>query len=156
SDPKGVNSVVAQPNIIFTVQPTAVVTTLGEKIEDRRGSFTLENIGATPAQIIVGQSELPGSKPFFSIAEGGAFITLQPRVPRTLTIQYSGPRNDVDASYQGVIFAVGVTQQLAVTPYAFVNLKIGGTAASAPQFVIDGAPSDYVAFPGFSGDDDTN
>src|SRR5205085_10409935 len=48
------------------------------------------------------------------------------------------------------------TQQLTVTPYAFVNLKIGGAAAPAPQFVIDGTPSDYVAFPGFSGDDDTN
>jgi hypothetical protein len=55
-----------------------------------------------------------------------------------------------------VIFAVGVTQQLAVTPYAFVNLKVGGGPAAAPQFVIDGTPSDYAAFPAFSGDDDSN
>jgi sugar lactone lactonase YvrE len=156
SDGKSVNSTIAQPNIIFTVQPTAVVTALGERIEDRRGSFTLENIGSTPAQIIVGQSELPGSKPFFSIAEGGAFVTLQPRTPRTFTIDYSGPRNDVAGSYQGVIFAVGVTQQLAVTPYAFVNLKVGGGPAVAPQFLVNNAPTEFVAFPGFSGDDDSN
>jgi sugar lactone lactonase YvrE len=156
SDVKGVNIIAAQSNIIFTVQPTAVVTSLGDKIEDRRGTFSLENIGATSAQIILGQAELPGSKPFFSIAEGGAFVTLQPRTPRTFNIDYSGPRNDVAGSYQGVIFAVGVTQQLASTPYAFVNLKVGGGPAVAPQFVIDGTPSDYAAFPAFSGDDDSN
>ncbi|MDQ6799521.1 MAG: hypothetical protein M3041_01650, partial [Acidobacteriota bacterium] len=156
SDAKSVTITNAPSNIIFTVQPQSAVVSLGEKIEDRSARFTLENIGATPAQIIVGQSELPGSRPFFSIAEGGAFITLQPRTPKTFTIQYSGPPNNVAGSYQGVIFAVGVTQQLAVTPYAFVNLKIGGGPAAAPQFVIDGTPGDYVAFPGFSGDDDSN
>ncbi len=156
SAPASVNAVNAPANVIFTVQPQAVVTALGEKIEDRNGSFTIENIGAAPAQIIVGQSELPGSRPFFSIAEGGAFVTLQPRVPRTFTIQYSGPPNDTAGSYQGVIFAVGVTQPLPVTPYAFVNLKVGGGPAVAPQFVVDGAPGEYAAFPGFSGDDDSN
>ena len=156
SDVKSVTITNAPSNIIFTVQPQAAVVSLGEKIEDRAAKFTLENIGAAPAQIIVGQSELPGSRPFFSIAEGGAFVTLQPRVPRTFTIQYSGPPNNVAGSYQGVIFAVGVTQQLAVTPYAFVNLKVGGGPAAAPQFIIDGTPSDYVAFPAFSGDDDSN
>ncbi len=156
SDTRSVNITNAPANIIFTVHPVAVVTSLGEKIEERRGTFTLENIGAAPAQIIVGQAELPGSRPFFSIAEGGAFVTLQPRVPRTFNIQYSGPPNNVAASYQGVVFAVGVTQTLAVTPYAFVNLKVGGGPAVAPQFLIDGTPSDYVAFPGFSGDDDSN
>src|SRR5437867_706113 len=150
SEAKSVNITNAPSNIIFTVQPAAVVTSLGEKIEDRRGTFTLENIGSTPAQIIVGQSELPGSRPFFSIAEGGAFVSLQPRVPRTFNIQYSGPPNNTAGSYQGVIFAVGVTQPLAVTPYAFVNLKIGGTPTVAPQFVIDGTPSDYVACSGFA------
>ena len=157
SDVQSVSITNAPSNIIFTVQPSAIVTSLGEAIEDRKGSFTLENIGPAPAQIIVGQSELPGSRPFFSIAEGGAFITLQPRVPKTFTIQYSGPPNDVAGSYQGVIFAtaVGGTSQLAVTPYAFVNLKVGGTPAVAPQFIIDGTPADYVAFPGFSGADDS-
>jgi sugar lactone lactonase YvrE len=156
SEVKSVSVTTAPANIIFTVQPQAAVTSLGERIEDKRGSFTIENIGASPAQIIVGQAELPGSRPFFSIAEGGAFITLQTRVPRTFTIQYSGPPIDIAGSYQGVIFVVGVTQQLPVTPYAFVNLKVGGGPAVAPQLVIDGTPGDYVAFTGFSGDDDTN
>ena len=158
SDTRSVTITNAASNIIFTVQPTSVVTALGEAIDTHRGSFTLENIGSTPAQVIVGQSELPGSRPFFSIAEGGAFVTLQPRVPRTFTIQYSGPPNNTAASYQGVIFAtaVGGTSQLAVTPYAFVNLKVGGAPAVAPQFVVDGVAADYAAFPGFAGTDDSN
>jgi hypothetical protein len=156
SDAKSVTIANAPSNIIFTVQPVAVVTSIGEKIEDRQGTFTVENIGATPAQIIVGQSELPGSRPFFSIAEGGALITVEPRVPRTFTLRYSGPPNDVAASYQGVVYALGVVQPLVVTPFAFVNLKVGGGPAPAPQFVIDGTPSDYVAFPAFTGDDDSN
>jgi hypothetical protein len=157
SDAKSVSITAAPSNIIFTVQPSAVVTSLGERIEDRKGTFTLENIGSTPSQIILGYSELPGSVPFFSIAEGGAFVTLQPKTTRTFTIQYAGPPNNVAGSYEGVIFAtaVGSTSQLAVTPYAFVNLKVGGTPAVAPQFVIDGAAADYVAFTGFSGSDDS-
>jgi len=85
-------------------------------------------------------------------------VTLQPRVPRTFTIQYSGPPNNVPGSFQGIVLAnaVGSSGQLAVTPYAFVNLKIGGGPVAAPQFVIDGTPGDYVAFPAFSGDDDSN
>ncbi len=156
SAPASVSSVNAPANIIFTVPPQALVTSLGDRIEDHNGSFTIENIGSAPAQIIVGQSELPGSRPFFSIVEGGAFVTLQPRVPRTFTIQYSGPPNDTAASYQGVIFAVGVTLPLPVTPYAFVNLKVGGGPAAVPEFIVDGAAAEYAAFPGFSGDDDSN
>ncbi|HYS54496.1 MAG TPA: hypothetical protein VER58_12130 [Thermoanaerobaculia bacterium] len=158
SDVKSVAITSAPSNIIFTVQPQAAVVSLGEKIEDRRATFTLENIGLTPAQIIVGQSELPGpgSRPFFSIAEGGAFVTLKPRVPRTFTIQYSGPPNNVAGSFQGVIFAtaVGGTTALPVTPYAFVNLKIGGGPTVPPEFINNGIRTDYIAFPGFSGDDD--
>lgn len=150
-------SVVSTPaNIIVTVQPQALVTALGDKIEDHVGSFTLENIGDAPAEIIVGQAELPGSRPFFSITQGGAFVTLQPRVPQSFTIQYSGPPNNVSGSYQGVVFAVGVNQPLPVTPYAFVNLKIGGGPAVTPQFLINGASGNYASFPGFSGSDDSN
>lgn len=159
SEVKSVSVTSAPANIIFTVEPRAAITSITdkEKIEDKVGSFTIENIGSVPAQIIVGQAELPGSRPFFSIAEGGAFVTLQPRQPRTFTIHYAGPPSDVAGSYQGIIFAVGVTQQLPATPYAFVNLKVGGGVLPVqPQFVVDGTPSDYVAFPGFSGDDDSN
>jgi sugar lactone lactonase YvrE len=156
SDVTPITITTAPPNIIFTVQPQAVVTALGDRLEDKQGSFTLENIGTSSLQVIVGRQELTGSPPFFSIADDAAFITLAPRTPRTFAIRYSGPRNDVAGSYQGVIFVAATgAGGLAVTPYAFVNLKVGGGAASQPQFFVDGTPSDYAAFPGFNGDDST-
>jgi sugar lactone lactonase YvrE len=154
SSVKSVSVANAPPNVIFTVPPQALVTALGEKLESRLGSFTLENIGPAPVQAIVGRQELGGSPPFFSIVEDAAFVTLEPRTPRTFTIRYSGPPNDVARSYEGVIFVSATGQGVvAVTPYAFVNLKVGGVAASVPQFLVDGIPADYVAFDGFSGDD---
>jgi sugar lactone lactonase YvrE len=154
SDVKSVTVAPAPPNVVFTVQPQAVVTALGERLEDQRSSFALENLGTTPLQVLVGRQELGGSPPFFSIAGDAAFVTLQPRTPRRFALRFSGPPNDVAASYQGVIFVAATGQSgLAVTPYAFVNLKVGGGNASIPKFLVDGAPSDYVAFPGFSGDD---
>lgn len=154
SDIAAVTIAEAPANVIFTVAPQALVTGLGERIEDHLGTFTLENIGATALQVIVGRQELGGSPPFFSIAEDAAFVTLAPRTPRTFTIRYSGPPNNVAGSYQGVIFVAATGQGgLAVTPYAFVNLKVGGVPSSKPEFLVDGSPSDYAAFEGFSGDD---
>src|SRR5207247_2174666 len=46
SDVLSVKVVAAPPNVVFTVQPQAVITALGDRLEDRRGSFTVENIGA--------------------------------------------------------------------------------------------------------------
>lgn len=155
SDVRSVAATNAPANVIFTVQPVAVVTALGEALEDKRATFALENIGSAPLQVVVGQAELPGSRPFFRVAEGGAFVTLLPRVPRTFTIEYSGPPNNVAASYQGLIFVAGLGQQLAITPYAFVNLKVGGGPSATPQLLVDGIAAEYVAFPGFAGDDDT-
>lgn len=153
SDVRSVNVVNAPPNVVFAVQPQAVVTGLGERLEDRRGSFTLENIGSSAVSVIVARQELGGSKPFFSVAGEAAFITLQPRQPRTFAITYSGPPTDVAGSYQGVIVVASLGQGFAVTPYAFVNLKVGGGAAAAPRFEVDGVPSDYASFSGVSGDD---
>ncbi|HXI11919.1 MAG TPA: SMP-30/gluconolactonase/LRE family protein [Thermoanaerobaculia bacterium] len=151
-----VSVVAARANVIFTVQPQAVVTSLGERLEDKSGSFTLENVGSDALQVIVGRQEID-SVPFFSIADpqgrDAAFVTLEPRRPRTFNIRYSGPPNNTSGSYQGVVFVAATGQGLAVTPYAFVNLKIGGTAAPAPQFVIAGTVTDYAAFPGHAGDD---
>ncbi len=155
SDVRSVISANAPANVIFTVQPVAAVTALGEPLEDRHGTFTLENIGSSAVQVVVGQAELPGTRPFFRVAEGGAFVTLAPRTPRTFTIEYSGPPNTVAGSFEGLIFVAGLGQQLSITPYAFVNLKIGGGPASTPQLLVDGAPTEYVAFPGVAGDDDT-
>jgi hypothetical protein len=158
SDVRSVAVIAARPNVIFTTQPASVVTALGERLEDRRGAFTLENIGSESLQVIVGRQELNGSAPFFTIfdprGEDAAFVTLDPHQPRTFELRYSGPSNGVAGSYQGVIFVAATGPGLAVTPYAFVNLRIGASGSSAaPQFVSDGTATDYAAFPSFNGDD---
>jgi sugar lactone lactonase YvrE len=156
SETKSVVITEARPNVIFTVQPQAVVTSLGQKLEDRLGTFTLENIGSSPVQVIVGQSNID-SPPFFEIVGQTAFLTLEPRKPKTFTIRYGGPRNDVAASYQGVVFVAATgTDNLVITPYAFVNLRVGTGPAGVPKFVVDGVPSDYAAFPGFAGNNDAS
>ncbi|HET7711752.1 MAG TPA: hypothetical protein VFL80_07455, partial [Thermoanaerobaculia bacterium] len=71
--------------------------------------------------------------------------------PHTFQIRYSGPRNDVRGSYQGVIYVAG--EGLSVIPYAFVDLRVGESGGASPQFLVNGVPSEYVAFPGRSGDD---
>jgi hypothetical protein len=157
SDAAAVMIVAAPPNIVFTVQPAAKIVALGERLEDSSSSFTLENIGSASVQVIVGRQEINNSPPFFSIidpsGQDAAFFTLQPHQPHPFTIRYSGPSNAVAASYQGVVFVAAIGTTLPVTPYAFVNLKIGGEPATAPQFIVDGAPADYAAFPAFGGDD---
>lgn len=145
----------APPNVIFTLQPRAVVSPLGDRIEDHPTTFALENLSPSRVQVFIGQQELNGSPPFFRIAEDSAFVTLEPRVPRTFTIRFSGPPSNVERSYQAVIFVASTGAGLAVTPYTFVNLKIGGGASAIPEFFVDGLPTDYAAFPGFSGDDST-
>jgi len=157
SDVRSVSVTTARANVVFTVQPVALVTALGESLEDKRGSFALENIGSDSLQVIVGRQELNGSQPFFSVIDPAgsdvAFVTLEPRRPRVFEIRYSGPPNNLAAAYQGVIFVASTGQGLSVTPYAFVNLKVGGGVAATPEFVVSGAMTDYVAFPGFPGDD---
>jgi sugar lactone lactonase YvrE len=156
SDVKAITVTPAKPNVVFTVLPSAIVAAIGEKIENRIGTFALENLSTQPVQIILGRQEI-ASPPFFSIvdptATDAAFVTLQPRTPKSFQIRYAGPPNDRSGSYQGVIFAASTGAGLAVTPYAFVNLKIGGGAAVTPRFIVDGVASDYAAFPGFAGDD---
>ncbi|HEY2090390.1 MAG TPA: hypothetical protein VGJ81_00745 [Thermoanaerobaculia bacterium] len=157
SDAAMVTIVASPPNIVFTVQPAAKIVALGERLEDSSGSFTLENIGSAAVQVIVGRQEINNSPPFFSVVDpsgqDAAFFTLEPHTPHPFTIRYSGPSNIVPASYQGVVFVAAIGTALPVTPYAFVNLKIGGEPATAPQFIVDGAPADYAAFPAFGGDD---
>ncbi|HEX9457741.1 MAG TPA: hypothetical protein VGA84_01275, partial [Thermoanaerobaculia bacterium] len=155
SDVRVVNVIEAAPNVIFTLQPRAVVTALGDLLEDHPTTFALENLSSSNVHIFIGQQELGNSRPFFRIAEDAAFVTLEPRKPKTFTIRFGGPPNNVQASYQAVIFVASTGTGLALTPYTFVNLKVGGGTAAAPQFEVDGVPSDYAAFKGFSGDDAT-
>ncbi|HXG58889.1 MAG TPA: hypothetical protein VNL91_07690 [Thermoanaerobaculia bacterium] len=158
SDVKPVNVVAGSANVIFAVQPQAVITALGEKLEDRRSTFTLENIGSTPLQVILGKGEI-NSVPFFTIVDplGGdsVFVTLEPKKPKKFEIHFSGPPNDRAGAYQGIIFVAATGQGLAITPYAFVNLKVGGGPASRPLFLSDGRQTEYAFFPGLSGDDST-
>lgn len=155
SEVRSVNVIEAPPNVIFTLQPRAIVTAIGDRLEDRTTTFALENLSTSNVQVFIGQQELGGSPPFFRIAEDAAFVTLEPRKPKTFTLRFGGPPNNVQASYQAVIFVASTGTGLALTPYTFVNLKVGGGVASAPQFEVDGVPSDYAAFKGFSGDDST-
>lgn len=147
----------ARPNVIFSVAPVTAIVAIGEHLEDKRGSFTLENIGPAALQVLVGRQELNNSAPFFTIvdpaATDAAFVRLEPRKPRTFDIRYSGPATDRPGSYQGVIFAASTGEGLTVTPYAFVNLKVGGGPAAKPEFAIGGSPMDYAAFPPLTGDD---
>jgi sugar lactone lactonase YvrE len=147
----------ARPNVVFTVQPAAEIIPLGDRLSDRRGRFALENIGPSPVQVILGRQEINGSAPFFTIVDpeggDGAFVTLQPRVPRIFNVHYSGPSNSTDGSYQGVIFAASTGEGLPVTPYAFLNLKVGGAATQAPEILVNGVHAEYAAFPPLAGDD---
>ena len=156
SDVKSVVVINSKPNVIFTVQPQAIVTGLGDKLEDIRSRFTLENICGNTLQVIVGKGEI-NSVPFFTIVDplGGdsVFVTLEPKKPKTFEIHFSGPANDRAGAYQGIIFVASTGQGLAITPYGFVNLKVGGGATSAPLFTSDGKPTEYAFFPSFSGDD---
>jgi sugar lactone lactonase YvrE len=153
SEVRPVNVIEAAPNVIFTLQPRAVVTAIGDLLEDHPTTFALENLSSSNVQVFIGQQELGNSPPFFRIAEDAAFVTLEPRKPKTFTIRFGGPPNNQEKSYQAVIFVASTGTGLALTPYTFVNLKVGGGMAAAPQFEVDGVPSDYAAFKGFSGDD---
>ncbi len=161
SDVRSVTVTDAPPNVVFTVPPAAAISAVGDRIDSQRGSFTLENVTNAPLQVIIGRQELGGATPFFSIVDpagtDAAFVTLQPHVPRTFEIRYAGPRNDVAGSYEGVIFAAATGKSLAVTPYGFVNLKVGGSGTVAPELRVNGLQTDYAAFAPFSsaGDDTT-
>ncbi len=154
---RAVSAVRDAPNVVFSTLPNATITNLGEPLEEKRTAIAIENLGAETVQVVVGRNEL-ASVPFFTIVDpagGDAFLTLPPRTPKVLEIRFSGPANDAAGSYQGIVFAASLGEGLRVTPYAFVNLKIGGRSGAAPQFVSGGAPVEYAAFPGWDGEDAT-
>lgn len=154
SESASVTVVDESANIIFTIEPEAVINPLGRNLEDLRTTFALENISNEPVSAIVGRGEID-SVPFFNIVDplGGnaVFVTLQPREPKTFEVHFSGPPNDVEAAYRGLI--VVTTLGSPVIPYAFVNLKVGDQGTSAPEFRIGGTQSEYTFFPGLDGDD---
>lgn len=152
-----VTAVADAPNVVFSTLPRAVISDLGIPLEEQSTSIAIENLGAETVQVVVGRNEL-ASPPFFTIVDpagGDAFLTLPPRTPKVLDIRFSGPPSDVARSYQGIVFAAALGGGLRVTPYAFVNLKVGGAPGAAPQFVSNGRAVEFVAFPGWDGDDAT-
>ena len=155
--PTGLVSVTAAtPNVVFSRAPEAMVVALGDRLEDQKSLFTLENVTSSPIQVFLGRQEL-SSPPFFTVTDpsGGdaAVLTLEPHVPKLLEVHYSGPRNDVAGAYQGVIFAASVGAGLAVTPWAYVSLKVGSSPDAVPEFRVNGVASEYAAFPGLNGSD---
>jgi hypothetical protein len=145
------------PTVVFSMLPQAVITKLGDRLEDQKTSFALENLGTSTVQVLVAP-QLTGSVPFFTIVDpfgsDSSFVTLEPRKPRELDIHFSGPSNTQAGSYQGGIYVMSAGQPLAFTPQAYVNLKVGGDAnAVAPKLLVNGFESDFAYFPPVTGDD---
>ena len=150
--------VAGTPVVIFTMQPQAVITKLGDRLEDQKTTFALENLGSAPVQVLVAPQLIGGSAPFFNVVDpfGGdpTSIVLEPRKAHTFEVHFSGPPNDVGGSYQGSIYVTSLTQPLAFTPQAYINLRVGGDpAAAAPKLLVNGAESDLAFFPPVTGDD---
>ncbi len=156
SAPVAVTVGAGAPNIVFTVPPPATVLGIGERLEDARVRFTLENIGTQTVSAILGKAEV-SSVPFFTIVDpdGGdaVFVSLPPKSPRTFELRFSGPTNTKAESYQGIVFVASQGAGLAVTPYAFVSLKVGASESATPQILVNGTPSEYAFFDGRQGDD---
>ncbi|HEY0787197.1 MAG TPA: hypothetical protein VGE86_01040, partial [Thermoanaerobaculia bacterium] len=153
---RAVTAVPDAPSVVFSTLPSAVITNLGDPLEQKTTTLAIENLGASALQVIVGKGEI-NSVPFFTIADpaGGdpVFITLEPKKPKILEVRFSGPANNTAGAYQGLVFVAATGQGLAITPYAFVNLKVGGGTTARPIFQSGGTPTEYAFFPGFAGDD---
>jgi sugar lactone lactonase YvrE len=157
SEAAQVTVIAAAPMVVFSMLPQGVITRLGDKLEDQKTSFALENLGTSTSQVLVGP-QLTGSVPFFTIVDpfGGdsSFVTLERRKPKILDIHFSGPSNAQPGSYQGGIYAMSTGQPLAFTPQAYVNLKVGGDAnAVVPKLLVNGIESEFAYFPPVTGDD---
>ncbi len=156
---KGVNVVTGTANVIFTVQPKAVITAVGDKLEDKKARFTLENLGNSPLPVLVSAFQDP-TFTFFSwrdpLGGNSGRFTLESRTPKSFDIEFHGPPNSVSGVYQGLIVVNAEGRALAITPYAFVSLKVGGGVTSRPAYLTNGVPTEYTFFPGFAGSEDAN
>lgn len=146
--------VAATPNVVFAIQPAATVVAIGDAPSAHLATFVIENI--TKSTVIVAVPSAPLASPqFFTIVDpqgelaASGSVTLSPRQPRRLEIHFLNVPTTVPVSYQGFVFLAGQPDSLAVTPYAFVNLKVGANDSVAPVFWFQGAPSEYAFFPGY-------
>ena len=151
---RAVNVVAGRPNVVITVQPKPVIVAVGESLASQRATMIVENIGK--ATVTVSAPAAPiGSNNFFTVSDpegelNSGFLTLAPRQPKRLDVSFlSNVSTSAPASFQGFIFLVGQPEPLAVTPYAFVNLKIGASGNATPVFKFSGLQTEYVFFPGY-------
>jgi sugar lactone lactonase YvrE len=161
SDPIAVRLARRPPLAIVTRPPRAVITSLGEKLEDRSAALTLENVGGSSVTIFAAPSLENQSADFVQLRntdgdDGSPFIILEPRKPRSLTLRFQGPPNDRPANYEALVRVLGQTASaLPIPPSpAYVNLRVGGSGGSdKPVFLVDGRFAEYASFPPPSGVD---
>ncbi len=111
---------------------------------------------ARPRSPFSSPSNSSGRSAFFTIVDpfGGSVngFTLEPRKPKTFDLKFQGADANVSGSYQGVVIVLQANfQPLAIAPFAFVNLKVGGTETAVPSFEVGGVPTEYAFFPGAAG-----
>ncbi|MCC6130938.1 MAG: hypothetical protein IT186_13525 [Acidobacteria bacterium] len=151
----------SRPAVVFSVTPKPVVIRLGDKPENYKTSFTLENITDKPIAmslvhtVLLGQTE----RVFFAIADPlpeGPVITLKPGEPRSFDIRFYPMESSLPQSLEALIFtdARDLSNRLPVVPYSYVNLKIGAEVSeTAPVFLFGNRQTDVVFFPGVTGSD---
>lgn len=161
SAPVAVEVVAGAPNVVFTRPPEPLLVGLGESLAGRRVRFVVENIGTAPATVLMGQGRST-AEPFFRIVDpdgGDPFhVTLEPRRPKAFDIAFEGVSADRAETYNGVVFCTAATSNLAVTPFAFVTLRVaadGALASASPEVLFDGRPAARVDFPPFVGADES-
>jgi len=137
--------------VVVTVQPKGIVAGSADVLDQLRSTFTVENI--TRSAVTVAFDAAPiGSPAFFSIVDpaGGdvSKLTLSPGVPKQLEVRFSGVSVAQAGTFQGLISIRGVSETLAVTPYAYVNLKTGGsTNGTPPTFRLGETAVTFVSLP---------
>jgi len=151
SDIRNVKIVAAKPNVVITVQPKPVFLNVGDSATASSGAMIVENISSATVSVIAAGQALPPSPAFFTILDPDATdttepIVLSPGVPKSLKVIFLNVPTSAPASYQGFVALVSPGTSLAVTPYAFVNLKVGSADAATPQFRFKGLPSEYAFF----------
>ena len=159
STPAAVTVVAGAPNAVITVAPAPVVVGIGESLAGKRSRFVVENIGSATATVLMGQGRSTAT-PFFEVVDpaGGdaRTVTLEPRRPKALDVVFGGVATDHAETYQGVVYCTAATSSLAVTPFAFVTLRVasdGLLATASPEILSGTGRTDRVDFPPFAGDD---
>jgi len=141
--------------VVFSAQPQAVLVGAEDSLDAVHSSFSVENVGRASVTVSV-DSLILGPTPFFTIKDpaGGDIrrLTLLPRTPRQLDIRFSGVPVANPATFEAIISISGVSETLAVTPYAYVNLRPGASAPTPtfPRFQINGKSTTFLSLPPYS------